>query len=259
MADYLDIWDSLIATDVRNIEPYPGYWEDSEGDAFRAVEPMKRALRRRLLDVGCGNGRLIPRFANYFAEVVAIDPDRDRVERARALAAASGVKNVTFMACSFADAAPSIGKFDMVLCSHVIQHLSTEECQALVRGVNSVLDDTSIVVLLTTHSKSTGDVSALWRFDSDRQRLVPEKLRNSDELDRYLAGAPSPDVIPSRSFSIRSVERLMYPWRIEAIRVFHATYPFNILDRVAFRDCLINLAPVRRYFGSDLLVVGRKG
>jgi len=56
--------------------------EDPEGyeeDAFRAVMPPLAS--RRVLEIGCGDGRLTRRYAHLAGSVVAIDPDASAIAR----------------------------------------------------------------------------------------------------------------------------------------------------------------------------------
>jgi 16S rRNA A1518/A1519 N6-dimethyltransferase RsmA/KsgA/DIM1 with predicted DNA glycosylase/AP lyase activity len=58
--------------------------EQHEPDALRVVVPSFSGLR--VLEIGCGDGRLTRHYARDAASVIAIDPDAEAVEElARAL------------------------------------------------------------------------------------------------------------------------------------------------------------------------------
>ncbi len=51
---------------------------------------------RRILEIGCGDGRLTRQLAPLVSSVVAIEPDPAKIALARRLAASEGINNVTF-------------------------------------------------------------------------------------------------------------------------------------------------------------------
>jgi len=67
--------------------------DDIEIRALRAGRQLDGA---RILEIGCGDGRLTFVLARTAASVLGIDPDPDAIGRARRRAAAEGVTNVRF-------------------------------------------------------------------------------------------------------------------------------------------------------------------
>ncbi len=55
---------------------------------------------RRILEIGCGDGRLTRQLAPLASSVVAIEPDSAKIALARRLAAAEGITNVSFRVAS---------------------------------------------------------------------------------------------------------------------------------------------------------------
>ncbi|HYL07107.1 MAG TPA: methyltransferase domain-containing protein [Candidatus Udaeobacter sp.] len=88
--------------------------ENLVGDVGRTLPAVSSALRprpdvelaewggpqlvrgRRVLDLGCGDGRLALGIAEYAAEVEAIDPDPEAIAAAKANARKAGVRNIRF-------------------------------------------------------------------------------------------------------------------------------------------------------------------
>jgi len=53
--------------------------EDPEGHEIRALEAVVSFAARRVLEIGCGDGRLTLRYARKAAWVIAVDPDEAAV------------------------------------------------------------------------------------------------------------------------------------------------------------------------------------
>ncbi|SPQ26431.1 e0457765-177d-4f87-a10c-ad29bd81645c [Thermothielavioides terrestris] len=105
-------------------------WRTAENSTAYLLPHLRRAVEQnpglRVLDVGAGSGTISASLAAYLpeGELVATDISEAILERARAHAAARGVRNVTFRAADayalpFADAS-----FDVVHAHQVLCHLS---------------------------------------------------------------------------------------------------------------------------------------
>ena len=53
--------------------------EDPEAHEIEALEQVVAFAGRRVLEIGCGDGRLTLRYADAAASVLAIDPDQEAV------------------------------------------------------------------------------------------------------------------------------------------------------------------------------------
>jgi ubiquinone/menaquinone biosynthesis C-methylase UbiE len=62
----------------------------------RLIERYVDLKGRRILEIGCGDGRLTRQIAPLASSVVAIEPDSAEIALARRLAASEGVSNVSF-------------------------------------------------------------------------------------------------------------------------------------------------------------------
>ena len=56
---------------------------DPEGNETRALFDMVDFSHKRVLEIGCGEGRLTWRYADKAARVTAIDPNAEQIELAR--------------------------------------------------------------------------------------------------------------------------------------------------------------------------------
>ncbi|TAN32868.1 methyltransferase domain-containing protein [bacterium] len=62
----------------------------------RLIERYVALEGRRIVEIGCGDGRLTRQLAPLASSVVAIEPDPAKIARARHLAASEGIRNVSF-------------------------------------------------------------------------------------------------------------------------------------------------------------------
>jgi len=74
----------------------------------------------RLLDIGCGQGKLLQVLANYFsnAEFIGIDTNVNSIEQA----SKNSLPNVSFLLLNYIETI-QLGTFDMVICSEVYEHI----------------------------------------------------------------------------------------------------------------------------------------
>jgi SAM-dependent methyltransferase len=102
-------------------------WEfDNAGGSLDAFGPHGEIRGKRVLDIGCGLGGKSVWYALHGAdEVVAVDLDPERVERAAAFAAGKGADNIRFLV---RDASTleglEDGRFHLALFNDAFEHLA---------------------------------------------------------------------------------------------------------------------------------------
>jgi len=96
----------------------------TERNGFKNGEELKKylSLKKRILDGGCGNGRVTALLRTYSdpetTEIVGIDlTAADIAEKNLA-----GFKNVNFYKKNLLDSLTSLGKFDFIYCQEVLHH-----------------------------------------------------------------------------------------------------------------------------------------
>ena len=72
---------------------------------------------KRVLDLGCGDGRLALGVAPFASSVVGLDPDAQLIQEAKKKAAAMGLRNVEFRAGAGQDLPFDDAAFDVVISS----------------------------------------------------------------------------------------------------------------------------------------------
>jgi ubiquinone/menaquinone biosynthesis C-methylase UbiE len=90
---------------------------DPEGVETRALQRLAPVDGLRVLELGCGDGRLTFRFAGAAASVLAIDPDSERIATARAVLPAELVGSVEFAVTGAAEVDAPRASFDLALFS----------------------------------------------------------------------------------------------------------------------------------------------
>ncbi|MDQ2951538.1 MAG: class I SAM-dependent methyltransferase [Chloroflexota bacterium] len=72
---------------------------------------------KRVLDLGCGDGRLALGVAPYAKSVVGVDPDAEMIADATERARAAGLRNVRFVVGAGQELSFDDGSFDVVISS----------------------------------------------------------------------------------------------------------------------------------------------
>jgi len=85
--------------------PYPA----GLADAFASVTDLHG--RPRLIDVGCGTGRVALALAHLFAEVLGVDPDPEMLVEAEAARRRRGVKDVRWIRARAEELPDDLGRF----------------------------------------------------------------------------------------------------------------------------------------------------
>lgn len=125
------LWAVLSVADLKgggwDVERFLATGEADVEAALSATAELGLPHRReRVLDFGCGVGRLARPFAMRFREYVGVDAAERMVEQARGLHA--DLSGCTFVAHGTQDLAPfDDGSFDLVYSSLVLQHLRSPE------------------------------------------------------------------------------------------------------------------------------------
>ena len=97
---------------ASEISAYP-----KEGIERGLIERFVSLRRKRVLEVGCGDGRLTFQYAPIASSVLAIDPDRPSIDEAAAEQHRRGFANVDFQVGSIEGLAARGAPFDVALFS----------------------------------------------------------------------------------------------------------------------------------------------
>jgi len=116
------------------------YHKSAEQDCSAFVEGLRERISSdaRVLDVGCGIGRMTAPLGQHFAQVVGVDVSGEMIEHANTLHA--GTSNVSFYVNNGSDLAQfPDNDFDLALSYSVLPHLPPEVVNAYFADLNRVL------------------------------------------------------------------------------------------------------------------------
>ncbi|MCI0561767.1 MAG: class I SAM-dependent methyltransferase, partial [Nitrososphaera sp.] len=133
------------------------YWRRSEERILDIVRQYVALFAppdrpRKLLDAGCGQGRLLPFWSSMADEIRAIDPDASRLAGAKAYAEKTQISNKLSFRNIPAQDITADERFGIIASSHVIQHVAMENVRAMMRRFEEVLAPEGLLILLTMHS-----------------------------------------------------------------------------------------------------------
>jgi 2-polyprenyl-3-methyl-5-hydroxy-6-metoxy-1,4-benzoquinol methylase len=100
----------MTTADQHARQPVRSDPEDTETAALHALIDF---TGRRVLEIGCGDGRLTWRYADRAASVVAIDPDAAEIATAREDCPPALRNRIEFRATRLEDFIPPAEKFDL--------------------------------------------------------------------------------------------------------------------------------------------------
>ncbi len=252
---YSDTDDRITACFIGQAEPYAGYWAASEQRAFRlALGRLQEVLGPRsgvhALDAGCGDGRLLPWLEQVAGHIKAVDPDASRLATARYRAAElHTVSTPQLEISSITDLAG--GPFDLVVCSHVIQHVPTGELVPLLRRLYQLTKRGG--TLLLAYSRAP-----VGREGFSVDRIEDGEIRSLHLTREQFDSAFSGDGLPIRYFDPVDLARQAHEigWEESWTWAYHVLDNLGVLDSYINRDELVNnLRPLWQQLGRDMLAL----
>ena len=252
---YPDHRDLMMKAYIEASDPYPGYWIRSESYAWRrARRVLAHSAHDRLLDFGCGTGRLLRPFAPLFHTTTAIEPDPERANDARRLISEFGLSNVKVLIGDVVMLEQGVEPFDAIICSHVLQHVATADVPRILTAFRTTLKHDGLLVLC---------VPLGWRGEQTRLAVrahdgqLTSRFLAQEEFDSLAINGISE--LPVRLFNQTELDTLLMPGFRVLKRWMHCDLrSAHWLDQLIFRDHLINFPIVQGRFGNNILLIARR-
>jgi ubiquinone/menaquinone biosynthesis C-methylase UbiE len=91
---------------------------DPEGTEIEVIHELVDFSGKKVLEVGCGDGRMTRRYADRAALVLALDPNAEKIERAIDSTPEALRSKVRFRVADIADAELVQQAYDVAILSH---------------------------------------------------------------------------------------------------------------------------------------------
>lgn len=224
-----------------------------EQEHFENLE-MLLAIKRNgaCLDVGAGLGRVTAVAREIVAEVVALEPDEARWRDChRAYHREPDCRVYRQTTGEYLQQNPD-KRFDLIVVSMVIQHLSTDNCDRLLSEVATLLKPDGVAIIYTTHTleKSKG-----FSFSGEPTRnFVPE-----DEFNAYTRLPHSAQTLglPVRRFSKQDLLDVL--GRANLAPIYWRQTSYYRPERIDYFAWRLNVTPEElRSVGNSQFAIAQK-
>lgn len=256
---YPDEQDKMIAQFIR--EKDERYWEESENVIIELIikyfDLKLPRTGRKFFDAGCGTGRLIPRFAEYFDEIVGVEPDIKRYKQAIEFMESQKLAHKThiFHASLPAYQALSKDQADFVLCSHVIQHIESHAVKPFLNALAKMVSPQGLLAITTNHSTRPDNYfikSFLKNGMTSTEEISEEAFNQINSGTGFL---------PVQFFNYDKLVEFLQNIGLNVLefRVFHVEEKDRDLVKPDLSDDYFNATAERqKKYGADMLILLQK-
>ncbi len=218
---------------------------------------MHKSPNSWLLDAGCGTGRLLPEFEKSFSHILAVDSDPNQIEKAQKLAAEKKFEEKVVFKISLTEELDwEKESIDVVLCSHVIQHVNTESVSKILEKFHFLLKSQGLLFIMTTFSGNKPDyyVKGCLKGSESIEKKISKKEFNSLIYNEQ-------NILPLHFFSVQTLTSLFSSsgFSLLSYKPFHGIGKSVLLNETGKRNRPTSTrGRLGSGYGRDVLVVGKK-
>jgi SAM-dependent methyltransferase len=200
-------------------------WQWGDPGLRNITDIIVRYLRGksgRVIDAGCGTGRVSIALARAGFDVVGLDSDPRVIQIAERISIRLGTKVKYLVVDLTSPGRPALDQFEFAICSEVLEHI--ENYRAVLSSIHTLLKDGGIFLLTVPREMRLYTVldahsGHLRRFTFPE---LKEDLKGFEIIDHFTVG------FPSIRFLVRSY--------VTALRVFHLEHkPQELWSSTGFR------------------------
>lgn len=146
------------------------------------------------MEIGCGLGRMIELIANGRNTIVGLEPDSERfIDCRKRFSGQSNIEIFNTTSSEFRKANPE-ARFELILNSMVLQHVSTSVCEGILKDIHALLSADGVAIIATTQN-----CKELFTFQNSPAHQTRDKFdAYSEQPNKQMFG------IPVRKFSKES-------------------------------------------------------
>lgn len=157
---------SVLKSEKEGSYPFAGYSEVKHS----IFDIISNKLKAKVLEMGVGTGEITKPLYDLEYEITGVDLSSEMIEIAK-----SHMKNATFILAGFSDALNEIyNKFDFIVFSYSIHHLSYNDQIELLIRLNNFLNEDGVIII--------GDVST---FNIEEMNQLQNKYADIWDDEEY--------------------------------------------------------------------------
>lgn len=262
---YPDVNDTLAdSLDGENGPQYQAYYVESRENITTMMQFLIREAvnphTSTMLDAGGGVGRLIEPFSSFFSQFHFLEPDESRFNQAKIRARELGLDTDTFFYNTKLEIFSASTKFDLILLSHVIQHIPDDSIQNTLTNFHKMMKSSGSLFLTTSHSTSGVPYFDLTQYEGDE---IKNKHIDKNSFNAA-ARNPHPGVVPSRMFTKSELSEILAStgFQVKFFYIYQIVYDafLNLVTQYpnadpATIDEMANSHPQLQNSGTNLFVV----